>query len=293
MPLLDELFSSVTSRENATFWWVGDEDNWDNVFCAFEHGKMVAKGQVSIINIVPARRSAESKHSIYMNLKTIPERESNYELLEQVYQHLFTRALHLQESLSNEYRTILCVGNDSTEMTNSQFFIKQKGFQHRESLFKMECNLNDIMPEMSLDEAFHVTHWIMETSEEENEYLKLNAEVWPETPLGQERLAEYKQNPLWTAMVVREGQTITASLMVWQEEKSGCIEVEDVFVRIPWRKRGIAKNMLSQALLYLKSNGLEQAYLMVLTTNTSALSLYESVGFYKGSEERRYCIELN
>lgn len=52
MPLLEELYNSVKTIEDATFWWVGEEDNWSNVYCAFEQGKIVAKGQVNIISIV-------------------------------------------------------------------------------------------------------------------------------------------------------------------------------------------------------------------------------------------------
>ncbi|MEJ1715197.1 hypothetical protein SMA37_26650, partial [Escherichia coli] len=83
-----------------------------NVFCAFENGKMVAKGQVEVFNIVPVGRSAESKHAIYLNLKTVPERESDLNLLEQLYSYLFSRAKELKESLSQEYATLLFVGND-------------------------------------------------------------------------------------------------------------------------------------------------------------------------------------
>ncbi|MNO82616.1 putative acetyltransferase [compost metagenome] len=91
-------------------------------------------------------------------------------------------------------------------------------------------------------------------------------------------------------MVVREGERVVGSLMLWQEEKSGYIE--NVFVLEPWRRLGIAKYMLSQALNYFITHGLEEAYLMVLTNNDSALHLYESVGFKLSSEERRYRIEL-
>lgn len=79
--------------------------------------------------------------------------------------------------------------------------------------------------------------------------------------------------------------------MAWQEEDHGVIE--DVFVREPWRKRGIAKYLLTEALRYLKSNQLQYANLMVLTTNKSALTLYESVGFYADKEEIRYFTQLN
>lgn len=35
MPLLGEFFQTVTSGNDVVFWWVGDEENWKNVFCAF------------------------------------------------------------------------------------------------------------------------------------------------------------------------------------------------------------------------------------------------------------------
>jgi len=290
MPLLRELYQSVTAKENATFWWVGDEDNWRNVYCAFENGKMVAKGQVSIINVVPPGRSIENNHSIYVNLKTISDREHDIALLDKVYQYLFTRAQQLKETLSKEYGTILCVGNDSDETANNQFFI-QKGYLPLNSLYRMNRDLNKPIPALTLQEEFQFSNWKMETSSEERDYLDIEAEIWPDTPLSLNRLSEYKNNKLWTSMVICQTDVIIGGLMAWQEEDYGVIE--DVFVREPWRKRGIAKYLLTQALKYLKSHQLQNATLMVLTTNKSALSLYESVGFYTDKEEIRYFTKLN
>ncbi|MFJ7916793.1 MULTISPECIES: GNAT family N-acetyltransferase [unclassified Lysinibacillus] len=290
MPLLGELYQSVTAKENATFWWVGDEDNWRNVYCAFENGKMVAKGQVSIINVVPPSRSIENNHSIYVNLKTISEREHDIALLDKVYQYLFKRAHQLKETLPKEYGTILCVGNDSEETANNQFFI-QKGYLPLNSLYRMNRDLNKPIPALTLQEEFQFSYWKMETSSEERDYLDIEAEIWPDTPLGLNRLSEYKNNKLWTSMVIRQTDAIIGGLMAWQEEEYGVIE--DVYVRGPWRKRGIAQFLLTQAMKYLKSHQLQKATLMVLTTNKSALSLYESVGFYTDTEEIRYFTKLN
>ncbi|WP_223556419.1 MULTISPECIES: GNAT family N-acetyltransferase [Lysinibacillus] len=290
MPLLGELYQSVTAKDNATFWWVGDEDNWSNVYCAFEDGKMVAKGQVSIINVVPPGRSKENNHSIYINLKTISEREQDITLLDKVYQYLFTRAKQLKVTLPQEYGTILCVGNDSKETANNQFFI-QKGYLPLNSLYSMNRDLTEPILELKLQEELQFSHWSMETSSEERDYLDIEAEIWPDAPLGLNRLSEYKNNKLWTSMVIRQIDTIVGGLMTWQEEDYGVIE--DVFVREPWRKRGIAKFTLTQALKYLQSHKLQKATLMVLTTNKSALSLYESVGFYTDKEEIRYFTKLN
>ncbi|KOS59956.1 GNAT family N-acetyltransferase [Lysinibacillus agricola] len=92
-------------------------------------------------------------------------------------------------------------------------------------------------------------------------------------------------------MVIRQTDAIVGGLMAWQEDNHSVIE--DVFVREPWRKRSIVKYLLTQALRYLKSHQLQKAILMVLTTNKSALSLYESVGLYMDKEEIRYFTKLN
>jgi ribosomal protein S18 acetylase RimI-like enzyme len=289
LTLLGPLYKAVTAKENAKFWWIGDEENWVNVYCAFENDNMIAKGQVEIINIVPSGRAKENKHAIYVNLKTIPERENDTELLEQVYNHLFKRALHLKETLPTEYNTMLCVGNDPTEHANNQFFI-DKGYKHLNRLFCMVRNLNEDIPTLPLREGFTFSLWQMETAEEEQDYLRIEAEIWPDTPLGLNRLRDYKKHPHWTSMTIHQDDTLVAGLMAWQEEDYGVIE--DVFVREEWRQNGLAKYLLAEGLQYLKELGLAHAMLVVSPTNDSALSLYESVGFYRDNEEVRYYIDL-
>ncbi|HEY42780.1 MAG TPA: GNAT family N-acetyltransferase [Anaerolineae bacterium] len=55
---------------------------------------------------------------------------------------------------------------------------------------------------------------------------------------------------------------------------------EEICVRRPWRKRGLARALLTQSLVYLKQLGMSEAALGVDADNpTGALRLYESVGF--------------
>lgn len=125
MPLLGALYEAVRQGDGL-FWWVGDEDNWTNVFCAFEEGKMVAKGQVAVINVLPEDCTENCKHHIYVNLKTIPERERDAELLEELYQRLYARALELNETLPGHHGTYLCVGNFAHEERNTAFSQRKK-----------------------------------------------------------------------------------------------------------------------------------------------------------------------
>lgn len=291
MPLLGEFYHAVTKDKQVVFWWIGSEENWENVFCAFKNNQMLAKGQVDIINIIPDGRSEDSKHTIYLNLKTLPEKETDYELLNKVYEKLYKRALELKETLSKKYKTNFCVGNFGTEVNNNQFFTNEKGFVPLNTLYTMKRDLNNPIEQAELhNHNLQWEYWDMSSSEEEKEYLEVEAEIWPDTALGLNRLHEYKSKNLWTAITVREKDILVGSAMAWQEEEMGVIE--DVFVRSNWRKQGIAKCLLTTALTYLKDKGMNTVRLMVDTKNGNALSLYKSVGFEVVEEEKRYFIEL-
>ncbi|ETT60154.1 GNAT family N-acetyltransferase [Paenibacillus sp. FSL H8-0457] len=289
MPLLGELYQAV-SAENALFWWVGDRENWENVFCAIEDGKMVAKGQVGIINVIPPGCAPNCKHHIYVNLKAVPHRERDYGLLDELYQVLYERAVVLMRTLPKTYETYLCVGNYVHESANNAFFTEKKGFQPLENLYAMKRSLEEPIPALPLDDRYQNRLWRIESAEEEVEYLKLEAEIWPEAPLGLERLREYKGHSNWIAMNVLEKDTIVGSTMAWQEEGDGVIE--DVFVREPWRRRGIAKYLLCRAMSYLQAHGSATVKLQVKAANDTALSLYQSVGFAKDQEEHRFYLPL-
>lgn len=289
MPLLGNFYHAMTSKEPTVFWWVGEEENWKDVICAFEDGKMVAKGQIQIISVIPSGRSKDSKHSIYINLKALPNTDA--QILNQMYEALYKKGLELKETLPNEYETMLCVGNFQNEVENNLFFTKEKGFKHLNTLYSMKRDLEKEIRETTINNShFQLLHWNMDTSEEEQEYLKVEAEIWPEAALGLNRLQEYKRNDSWIAVNVRENGTILGSAMAWKEQE-GDKEIgviEDVFVRAKWRKQGIAKHLLTNCMLYLREQGLNTATLQVEATNENALNLYKSVGFEVETEELRF-----
>lgn len=290
MPLLGELYQAVSAAD-ALFWWVGDQENWGNVFCAIEDGKMVAKGQVGIINVIPPGCAPNCKHHIYVNLKAAPQRELNYDLLGEMYKMLYEHALVLKRTLPETYGTYLCVGNYAHETGNNTFFTEEIGFQPLEKLYSMKRSLEEPLLALPLDNRYRYRLWKMVSAEEEEMYLKLEAEVWPEAPLGLERLREYKEHPGWIAMNVLEGDMIIGSTMAWLEEGDVGV-IEDVFVREPWRQRGIAKHLLYRAMSYLQAQGSTSVKLEVKAANETALLLYQSVGFVKDREEHRFYLPL-
>jgi len=290
MPLLSEFYQKVAKDKNVVFWWVGPEQNWENVFCAFENDLMVAKGQVEVIHVVQDGQPIKNSHKIFINIKTISDRETDYELLDRLFEKVYQRALKFKEMLSANYKTKLCVGNFSTE-TNNNLYFSHKGFQPLNTLYTMNRDLTKPITEIALHHLeLQWEFWQMDSLEDEKEYLKEEGEIWPDATLGNYRLQEYKSNPNWTAIPVRYYGELIACAMAWQEAGIGVIE--DVFVKDQWRNQGIAKFLLTTGLKYLKDLGLFEAKLMVDTENEKALNLYQSVGFEVTEEEKRFYIEL-
>ena len=72
------------------------------------------------------------------------------------------------------------------------------------------------------------------------------------------------------------------------------IWTEDICVRRPWRRRGLARSLLVRSLHAGKERGMEEAALGVDTNNLSgALRLYESVGFRAIKRHTTYRKELS
>jgi ribosomal protein S18 acetylase RimI-like enzyme len=248
---------------------------------------MIAKGQVQIVAEIPA--GTPGIHKIFTNLKFLPGREEDNNLYDSVFELLFQKANELKQSLSSQNKTMLCVGNYSTEELNNAFFLRQ-GFKYIESLFSMQRDLDKPIDKLKINASFQFRFWEMTTTKDMKEYLKVEAEIWPDSPLRLDRLIEYQKKTLWKALTIWRDNTLVASVMVWKEDGHGCIE--DLFVRESCRKQGIAKFLLSEALSYLKENGCKSAFLDVNTNNESALLLYTSVGFEQEYEEVRYGKEI-
>jgi ribosomal protein S18 acetylase RimI-like enzyme len=57
---------------------------------------------------------------------------------------------------------------------------------------------------------------------------------------------------------------------------------DPICVRLPWRRRGLARNLINKSLELLRAEGMQQAVLGVDTLNPSgALKLYESCGYHQ------------
>lgn len=298
-----QLYLAVTAKyQHAIFWWPGPEENHNNVYCAFDGEILVGKGQVEIITIQSQDGAGEYEgtkdgivanyHQIYMNIKVRPEVSNQEEVFHLLYGALYERALVLAQDLPKTHSVQICVGNHQEEQENSAFFEKRE-FTPMYRQYEMEKELNSVQeaPDLHLPELQFI-QTTLESSEEEQRYLRTESTIWPENPLGLHRLRRLKGSTDFTSFAALDPDSrLVASVMVCQEdEKTGSIE--EVFVVPAWRKKGIATHLIRYGLRYLQEKGYTAARLSVLTKNEKALELYQSLGFTISGEEHRYGKEL-
>jgi ribosomal-protein-alanine N-acetyltransferase len=88
---------------------------------------------------------------------------------------------------------------------------------------------------------------------------------------------ELTQNRVARATVMRAGREVVGYLCLWEIGHE--IHITNLAVRPDWRRRGVARALLTAMLEDARRRGVELAFLEVRPTNTEALALYESFGF--------------
>ncbi|WP_051507381.1 GNAT family N-acetyltransferase [Saccharibacillus sacchari] len=294
-PALGAFHNQTAEGKRVIFWWVGSQDNWPNVYCAFDGDAMIAKGQVETFSVVPENADPSVKHRIFFNIKTLPAYEKDTALLSAMYDTMHARALELKAGLPASHDTLLCFGNFAEETDNTAFFAGRPEFFLLKKQYRMCRDLNEYtdneLPQPELPTGFEWQTFDTLTAQQADDYLALDLEIWPETPLGAERLADLAARDQWRLLQIHNQGRPVASLMYWiADNETG--EIEEVLVREPYRRQGLASALLARALHEIHGRGCEDAELDVEAMNENALSVYKSAGFEIETEEHRYATEL-
>jgi mycothiol synthase len=121
---------------------------------------------------------------------------------------------------------------------------------------------------------------------------------WGFVPATEENFKEWLDNPnfmphLWKVawdgneVVGMVGNYIDENENEEYERKRGY--TEDIFVRRPWRRRGVARALLTQSVVMFQEMGMEETCLGVDTQNPNgAKRLYESVGYKENKRQIIY-----
>ena len=121
---------------------------------------------------------------------------------------------------------------------------------------------------------------------------------WGETEWSEETFESWRQNPnfnpdLW--QVAWDGDEVAGGVLNFinkqENDEYGRWRgyTEDIFVRRPWRRQGLAKALIARSLQLLKNEGMEEAALGVDAENTTgAVQLYTGLGFQTDKQSATY-----
>ena len=121
---------------------------------------------------------------------------------------------------------------------------------------------------------------------------------WGETEWSEESFQGWSKNPnfnpnLW--QVAWAGDEVAGGVLNFinkpENEEYGRLRgyTEDIFVRRPWRKQGLAKALIARSFQVLKDEGMEEAALGVDAENpTGAVQLYTGMGFQTVKQSATY-----
>ena len=173
----------------------------------------------------------------------------------------------------------------------TQRLLVSEGYQPVRFSYEMVRDLSESIPEFPMPEGLE-----LRSVKSEHLWLIFDAmneafrDHWNHRDLTKEEFKQWMKDPTFDPKhwkIAWDGDQVTGMVLNFINEaeneeynrKRGY--TESVSVRHPWRRRGLARSLLTQSLRYFKQLGMTEAALGVDTENPNgALRLYESVGFH-------------
>lgn len=214
-----------------------------------------------------------------------------------------THLLHLVDERARELTAKapegepVMLGQDAGQLnTDAAPLLERHGYRLARKFWKMGIDLNEEPPEPVLPEGFTIETMRPGT---ERELFDASEEAfqdhWDHVP------HDYDEWRAWTVeresfdpsvwLVVYDGDEIAAGAMNYLEPRESWVGV--LFVRRPWRRRGLGLALLNASFREFRKRGVPKAALGVDTENlTGATQLYERAGMHVVRESSVYWKEV-
>lgn len=174
--------------------------------------------------------------------------------------------------------------------TGTRHLLLSEGYQPVRFEFEMVRDLSEPFPEAPMPEGLEVRPvetdhlWLIHDAMNE-----AFLDHWGHRDVTKEEFKQWMKDPVFEPKhwkVAWDEDQVAGMVMNFinitenEEYNRKRGYTENISVRRPWRKRGLARSLIVQSLHYLKQLGMSEAGLSVDTQNPNgALSLYKSVGF--------------
>ena len=273
-----------TGRFPAGFWNGPGFEDGQNIFCAVDD-------QEQLLGYAALSPSYVSRHLearvLWMDLRVDPARVDAGALKDVLFGRAYVRAHEIARRLNGEQAalsaTYCAAGQASIE------YLKAKGFTHYQTCYTMRRDLAEPVPDLPMPEGVAVRAWRMGTEAEQRAYLEAYDAAFQNESKPLEELQHFMRSEHWsvgTTFTAFAGERVVGSVAAWYRpgSRSGG-RTEEVFVVPEWRRRGMARYLLKESLLYLRERGLAFAELEMDSENEPARALYESLGYRVRQDE--------
>ncbi len=267
-----------------------------NIFCAVDvEGHVLGVGHVVPDQTWYLLKESNQPEDFVCKLNvdlSINDHIANSEIvIDDLYEALLKRAKHLRAGYpSNKFSLNHVIESDDREEID---YYLSKGFVTKRNHLIMKRNLTEPIPTYELPNNITVKNWRMDTPEEQEQYLAAEDagdEIGGAWSLNHLRWT--KSGSEWDTFTAFAGDQVVGSVMTWGlgEERSA---TESIFVLPEWRRKGIAKAIITKALKFLREEkGKTEATLGVFGDNAKAIALYQSLGYRMLSINIEFGLEI-
>lgn len=291
---LFNLWQKVSSKyPSGVYWYHGEtKEQWENVFVCLDGDKLIGKGQVQVMYQQPYDAPSYAEHRIFYNIRVLPEYEMIDDVLEQLYDAVYTRAMEIKKGFSN-HKCQLCVGNSDSETTYNDFALK-KGYQEHNSLYFMMAPTNSSRHclDKATDSAITFGEFSLDTEQAKEQYLReLEWKCYTDDIMDMKSLLGYMDSDFFMVYGAFDGQKLIGAVMLEQDGED-IPEIRSVSVLDQYRRKSYAKIMIEEVMALMSQKGFDKVKLTVFTSNEPAIGLYLNLGFRIDKEEKRFRIYI-
>lgn len=252
-----------------------------NIFCAINSENEIL-GVADLephISWTPIDKDCQDPDYIYrlsMNIRINSAYIADKNLRSCLMDALLTRAKEIKRDYQGKkVRVIKYIFSDSNE--EMDFFIS-KGFVAYRTSLVMKRDLTEEIKPCPYSSDFRIVNWKMSTEEELKCHVEADAKCNNGAAWNIDTVRWMRYAPEWATFAAFSGDEFLGSVMTFSigEERSA---TENIFVLPEWRRKGVAKAFITEALKYLKEKGKNMATLCTDGDNKPAINLYKSLGY--------------
>lgn len=249
----------------------------ENLFLA-KDGSGAFLGSASLHPYTSPDLEPQHPHNIGILFHPTPEITLTDLVKEHLLESIYQRAAKIKSQAGAD-RTRLYACYFSQQRDEIEFFL-QRGFQHDESMLVLERDLGQDWFKYPRPDPFQLSSSLLETESGRDQFIQAHRQIFLQHGYTPEGLAELSQEPGWRNFTALAGNEIAGNIMLFQDNQDSSLGyIEDLFVVQAWRKKGLAKWLVTTGLDYLESLGLSHVRLELWSANRAAQDLYRQFDF--------------